>query len=105
MKKLKKHTAHSKRNRRRKTNESGWYFINGKWITAEERETEIARNELKISQIEEKRAEIKRQIWNAFDKLSTRITVAFVVARFPDCLLRHFKRALEFPAAHPCKAP
>jgi hypothetical protein len=53
MKKLKKHTAHSKRNSRRKTNESDWYFIDGKWITAEEPGAEISRNEAKISQIEE----------------------------------------------------
>jgi hypothetical protein len=45
------------------------------------------------------------QITTSLGSCSTRITVAFVVARLPDCLLRHFKRALEFSSAHPCKPP
>jgi hypothetical protein len=36
-----------------KKSDTEWYCIDGKWITVEQREARIARNELKISQIEE----------------------------------------------------
>ena len=44
--------AHPKRQTGKK-NETEWYFIDGKWITAQERAVEISRLEAKISQIEE----------------------------------------------------
>jgi hypothetical protein len=53
MKKLKERTPHSMRSGRRKTSETDWYFIGGKWFTAEERQAEMSRLKAKISEIEE----------------------------------------------------
>jgi hypothetical protein len=51
---VKKRTLHRQPRQKEQKNETDWYFIGGKWITAEERQAKISRLEADISRIEEK---------------------------------------------------
>jgi hypothetical protein len=50
---MKKRTSHRQPDPKKQKTETDWYFIGGKWITAEEREAEMSRLKAKISETEE----------------------------------------------------
>ena len=50
---MKKRTSHRQPRQKKQKSETDWYFIGGKWMTAEERQAEMSRLKAKISETEE----------------------------------------------------
>lgn len=67
MKNSKKHTKSAKRDKGRE-DETEWYFVGGKWITAQQREVEIARIKSEIAKINETLA-VCGQSWQSVTRL------------------------------------
>jgi hypothetical protein len=49
---MRKRTSHRQPRQKKQKSETDWYFIGGKWMTAEERQAEMSRHKAKISEIE-----------------------------------------------------